>query len=567
MVETRAQSASPRKEPSLDDSVFASNLPLIGSKRKISSPMDAGPSPKNRRVKARANRKISVEGSEVPEIQHKLLGQGQLIHHFLLREVKQPNPDEMWFKIGEKLLRFGIQEFAIATGLLCVGDTDKTLFETKRVRLFNKYFKKYPRFDKVALEDAFLNGLFETDEDLVNVTCQDQKNSSIIEDKHIDSKGKGKKKAESSKVGTVCYEIASKISRILNYFCDVSPYFEELEKYVFEADETSVQNVVLTVEKITNYRLNKLPKRVQQPILESLGNVAAAHDGDDDFVDNPSKVAAPPKVSGPSKFSVESAPFTSKSSQAKAGASILQYTKEMDLMKKEIFHRQDLIKESIDLMKKDFDAKFDVLLTMLTKCQEKLGIDTISCPTGPVNEAHVPCSDNERIVEDVDNDNVSKNILMDINVPMEEENKEETPQVDEADKNSEVNDEDKADVPDVDIIADNIITPGFIPDGDLLEVEGVDSVNEHKDVVKDGDKEEKNAEENDKDDPDNGAGKAVYKFANDGKEDKTDGSDNIADKGVDNSAKDVNDDKGSNNSSKDGNEENIDICDPIAEKI
>ncbi|PON74905.1 Autoimmune regulator [Parasponia andersonii] len=84
MVETRAQSASPisytkeisqsvegevsrsifpqfvekRKEPSLDDLVSMSNLPLTGSKRKISSSMDARPSRKNRRVKARANRKI-----------------------------------------------------------------------------------------------------------------------------------------------------------------------------------------------------------------------------------------------------------------------------------------------------------------------------------------------------------------------------------------------------------------------------------------------------------------------------------------------------------------------------
>ncbi|PON48336.1 hypothetical protein TorRG33x02_320770 [Trema orientale] len=730
MVETRAQSASPvskeisqsvgekgevsrsilpqfvekSKEPSLDDPVSASNVPLIRSKRKISSSVDAGPSRKNRRVKARANWKISVEGFEVPEVQdweymikpeyriggkpmffhsvtaidnirrvmntsgdhvssmfektyfgyflnqHKLVGQGQLIHHFLLREVKQPNPDEMWFKIGGKLLRFGIQEFAIATDLLCVGDTDKTIFETKRVRLFDKYFKKYPRFDKVALEDAFLNGSFETNEDLVNIVClylignylfgnlkknlvskvnmeicdqgqyehfpwgkelfrdtlkylksglkslKDQKNSGIIEDKHVDSKRKGKKKVESSKgkkskkrksvnekdsykligfplafqiwaydcfdklVGTVCYKTASKIPHILNFFCDVSPYFEELEKNVFEADEISVQNVVRTVEEITKYRLNELPKRVQQPVLESLGNVAAARDVDVDFVDNPSKVLAPPK---------------------------------------------DLIKGSIDLMKKDFDAKFDILLTMLTKCQEKLGIDAVACPAGPINQvvdhspnlvgdddmgmAYVPCSDNERTVKNVDNDNVSKNTLMDIDVPMEEENKEETSQVDEADKNSKDNDEDKADVLDVNIVVDDVITPDFIPDGDLLEVEGVDSVNELKDAVKDGDEEGKDTEENkeeeeedndndnkdegkhdenDKDGPDNGAGKSVDKFANDGNEDETDGSHNIADKGVDNSAKkDVTDDKGSDDSSKDSNEENIDICDPIAEKV
>ncbi|POO01987.1 hypothetical protein TorRG33x02_022790, partial [Trema orientale] len=89
----------------------------------------------------------------------------------------------------------------------------------------------------------------------------------------------------------------------------------------------SVQNIVPTVGEITKYRLNELSKRVQQPVLESLGNIVAAHDGDDDFIDNPSKVRVPPK------FSVKSALFTSKSSQAKATASIRQFTKEMDLMK------------------------------------------------------------------------------------------------------------------------------------------------------------------------------------------------------------------------------------------
>ncbi|PON54647.1 hypothetical protein PanWU01x14_193880 [Parasponia andersonii] len=58
-----------RKEPSLDDPDTAFNLPLFGSKRKISSSEDAGPSRKNRRVKGRANKKISVKDSEVLKVQ------------------------------------------------------------------------------------------------------------------------------------------------------------------------------------------------------------------------------------------------------------------------------------------------------------------------------------------------------------------------------------------------------------------------------------------------------------------------------------------------------------------
>ncbi|PON90041.1 hypothetical protein TorRG33x02_140730, partial [Trema orientale] len=175
----------------------------------------------------------------------------------------------------------------------------------------------------------------------------DQKNSDIVEDKRVDSKGKEKKKVD------------SKIPHILNYFCNVCPYFEEFEKNVLEADKISIPNVFSIVEEITKYRLNELPKRVQQPILESLRNVVAAHNGDDDFSDNPSKVPAPPK----------------------------------------------------------------------------------------------------------------------------------------------------AEVPDVDTIANDVITLDFIHDDDLLAVEGVDSVNEHKDAVKDGEEEEKNAEESkeeEKEDKENG---------------------------------------------------------------
>ncbi|PON35941.1 hypothetical protein PanWU01x14_332270 [Parasponia andersonii] len=178
-----------------------------------------------------------------------------------------------------------------------------------------------------------------------------------------------------------------------------------------------------------------------------------------------------------------------------------------------------------------------------------------------------------------------------------DENEEATPQVDEANKNSKVNDEEKvkvdefANVLDVDIIANDVITLGFIPD-ELLDIKGIDSVNKYQNVVNNGDEERNNAEESkeeekedkeddnddkdeekykendkdDKDDADKGGGKAIDKSANDGKEDETDGSDNNADKGVDNFAKVGNDDKGADNSSKDGNKENIDICDPIAEK-
>ena len=43
----------------------------------------------------------------------------QLVHHVLLREVFQPNCNEMWFDFSSKIFRFGIKELSITTNLSC----------------------------------------------------------------------------------------------------------------------------------------------------------------------------------------------------------------------------------------------------------------------------------------------------------------------------------------------------------------------------------------------------------------------------------------------------------------
>ncbi|PON31269.1 hypothetical protein PanWU01x14_129490, partial [Parasponia andersonii] len=111
-------------------------------------------------------------------------------------------------------------------------------------------------------------------------------------------------------------------------------------------------------------------------------------ENDDNFVNIPPNILAPPKVSvksvlftpKASQFSVQSVPYAPKTSKAKASASnynlhILQLSKEVDLIKKEIFLRQDSIKRSADLLKKNFNTKFDIVLNILAKFQEKLGVD------------------------------------------------------------------------------------------------------------------------------------------------------------------------------------------------
>ena len=43
---------------------------------------------------------------KLPEFKY----QAQLLHHIFLKELVQPNPEEMWFLIGNKCRRFGIDD-------------------------------------------------------------------------------------------------------------------------------------------------------------------------------------------------------------------------------------------------------------------------------------------------------------------------------------------------------------------------------------------------------------------------------------------------------------------------
>ncbi|XP_075076838.1 uncharacterized protein LOC142163450 [Nicotiana tabacum] len=64
----------------------------------------------------------------------------QLIHCILLREVVPGRERKLWVKINGCLLRFGIGEFAVITGLKCVED-DTTFYDKPDVnRLLKEYF-------------------------------------------------------------------------------------------------------------------------------------------------------------------------------------------------------------------------------------------------------------------------------------------------------------------------------------------------------------------------------------------------------------------------------------------
>ena len=71
----------------------------------------------------------------------------------LLREVHQRNEDsEFWFKIGGSLARFSIIEFALITGLKCVGSADYIIFEESDVGLRKTLFPK--KYDKIRKDEV-----------------------------------------------------------------------------------------------------------------------------------------------------------------------------------------------------------------------------------------------------------------------------------------------------------------------------------------------------------------------------------------------------------------------------
>ncbi|KAF4372284.1 hypothetical protein G4B88_007028 [Cannabis sativa] len=89
--------------------------------------------------------------------------QTQLIHSALHREVHQKNPYEMWFKFGSQNFRFSLAEFAVVTGLLCVGDSDMSGYAKKENAFVDKYFSDQ-QVTVSAVEERFRYSDFKLDE-------------------------------------------------------------------------------------------------------------------------------------------------------------------------------------------------------------------------------------------------------------------------------------------------------------------------------------------------------------------------------------------------------------------
>jgi hypothetical protein len=83
--------------------------------------------------------------------------QPQLIHYFLIREVKQPNPNEMWFKVANRFLRFSLCEFCLVTGLRYNGDDIRKEIDKIPSRIKGTYFGELKLVTNEDVRDVFLS--------------------------------------------------------------------------------------------------------------------------------------------------------------------------------------------------------------------------------------------------------------------------------------------------------------------------------------------------------------------------------------------------------------------------
>lgn len=85
-----------------------------------------------------------------------IIVQSQLIHYFLLRQVRQNNESELWFHIARRFVRFSIPEFCLVTGLKYVGNADTNRLEKTLSRLKNVYFSTLKIVTHADAKEAFL---------------------------------------------------------------------------------------------------------------------------------------------------------------------------------------------------------------------------------------------------------------------------------------------------------------------------------------------------------------------------------------------------------------------------
>ncbi|KAF4379627.1 hypothetical protein F8388_023644 [Cannabis sativa] len=98
----------------------------------------------------------------------------QLIHLVLLQQIHTERDDvELWFKLGDKAVRFGIEEFSIITGFDCTKSYDVDLFKSKKLLAYKEgIFCMHGLTEKLTVKEVasvFFSGALKDDEDYVKI--------------------------------------------------------------------------------------------------------------------------------------------------------------------------------------------------------------------------------------------------------------------------------------------------------------------------------------------------------------------------------------------------------------
>lgn len=103
---------------------------------------------------------------------------GKMVHYVVFREVEpSPNFDKtaLWFKIGDKVLRFSRVEYALVSGLK-FGRTEFNPYRRHRLpssSIYERLFGANPLTTTAMVRNAFVNKYFEVDEVEVTATPED----------------------------------------------------------------------------------------------------------------------------------------------------------------------------------------------------------------------------------------------------------------------------------------------------------------------------------------------------------------------------------------------------------
>lgn len=119
-----------------------------------------------------------------------MLVRNQLIHVMLLREVYQSNHGEFWIVVNGVKLRFGLQEFALISGLKCIGDEKKPYNAEYKNNLIDIYFSGELLMNKASISVCFKENKWMTDEDAVEISILYFLNTflfSMLPQKYVDN--------------------------------------------------------------------------------------------------------------------------------------------------------------------------------------------------------------------------------------------------------------------------------------------------------------------------------------------------------------------------------------------